>query len=633
MPELLEVEALFANPVFSGAQLSPDGSRIAYLAPHDGRTNIWVRGIDEEPQDAVCVTHDRRRGIRTFRWTSDSRWLLYLQDTDGNEDWHLYRVDPLDPGAGSVDLTPVEPGSRVFAFEDAREHPGSVVVTMNARPLYTEAFLVNVATGTTSLLQGTDDRGTTFVVGAGGELVTVRLADDRKWELLVADASGAPRVVHRAGGPDQPLGIVPTVVGPRAEHLYVGSYEFSDDLQLVRVDVATGERTVAAAVPGHSVCTMGTVSPTQPPTVLLSRRTGDVIAVRFTGDRPVLLPVDPHFAEVLERLETLSDGAVGWVSSDTTEQLWVVTFVHDREHGRTYLYDHRTGESRYLFRAFPDLDPEQLAPTTAVRLAARDGLPLHGFLTLPLDVEPRGLPLVLVVHGGPWCHDMWLYNPPVQFFANRGYAVLQVNFRGSSGYGRMHMVAAIGEFAGAMHDDLIDAVEWAVQEGIADPARLAVYGGSYGGYSALVGVTVTPDHFAAAVDYVGISSLPNFMRTLPDFVKPQMVNSWYAYVGDPEDPDQEAAMLQRSPITMVDKIRTPLLVAQGANDARVVQAESDNLVEALRARGVPVEYVVAQDEGHGFQNPENNHDLYRRIERFFGARLGGRVRTDRSARP
>ncbi|MDD7940347.1 alpha/beta fold hydrolase [Actinomycetospora lutea] len=260
---------------------------------------------------------------------------------------------------------------------------------------------------------------------------------------------------------------------------------------------------------------------------------------------------------------------------------------------------------------------------TPVRFTARDGLPLHAFLTLPVGVRREGLPLVLVVHGGPWAHDTWGYDPEAQFLADRGYAVLHVNFRGSTGYGKRHITAAVGELAGAMHDDLVDAVRWAVAEGVADPDRIGIYGGSYGGYAALVGVTVTPDLFAAAVDYVGISDLANFMRTLPEFARPHLTTNWYRYVGDPADPEQEADMLARSPITMVDRIRTPLLVAQGANDARVVQAESDNIVTSLRRRGVPVEYLVAQDEGHGFANPENQFRLYRAIEHHFAQHLGG----------
>jgi dipeptidyl aminopeptidase/acylaminoacyl peptidase len=278
-----------------------------------------------------------------------------------------------------------------------------------------------------------------------------------------------------------------------------------------------------------------------------------------------------------------------------------------------------------LFRPHPNLDPDVLAPMTPVTIAARDGLDLHSYLTLPVGVDPVELPLVLLVHGGPWSRDVWTYQPDVQMLANRGYAVLQVNFRGSTGYGKAFTKAAIGEFAGKMHDDLIDAVDWAVKQGYADRDRVAIFGGSYGGYAALVGVTFTPDVFAAAIDYVGISSLANFMRTLPNVARPFLATNWHMYVGDPSDPAQEADMLARSPITKVEQIRTPLLVVQGANDSRVVQAESDNLVEALRTRGVEVEYMVKDDEGHGFLNPDNQIDMYRAVERFLAEHLGGRV--------
>ncbi len=260
-----------------------------------------------------------------------------------------------------------------------------------------------------------------------------------------------------------------------------------------------------------------------------------------------------------------------------------------------------------------------------VTITSRDGLALHSYLTLPVGVEPKGLPLVLVVHGGPWYRDSWGFDAGVQMLANRGYAVLQVNFRGSVGYGKAFLRAAIGEFAGKMHDDLIDGVRWAIEQGYADPDRVAILGGSYGGYAALVGVTFTPDVFAAAVDYVGISDLANFMRTLPPIARPHLANNWHAYVGDPDDPEQLADMMARSPITKVDQIRTPLLVIQGANDVRVVQAESDNLVTALRARGVEVDYLVQADEGHGAVNPENVIEMWSAISRFLARQLGGRV--------
>ncbi len=623
--EPIDIETFFSDPAFASASLSPDGTRIAYLAPAHGRRQVWVRGIDEEHADAVCVTHDTRRGITSHYWTDDPRFVLYLQDTDGNEDWHLYRVDLDDPDAPATDLTPMDPGSRVFAVDPETTVPGSVIAWMNPRPLFVDVFRIDVATGATTPLVERTDPTETFLVDRTGRASWFLSQDtDGTYDIAAADpATGSRRTLHRAGGPEHPLGVfvLPTPDGSAA---LIGDYGDGDDLQLVRLDRETGARTVVAAVDGHSLDTLSAASDALPPTVFTDRRTGEVIAARFTGDRPTVVPIDPRFADVQAALEKLSDGVLGWVTSDLSGRRWLATFVDDRDPGSTWLYDHSTGDARLLFRAKPDLDPAGLAPMTPVGFPARDGLPLHGFLTLPAGVEPRNLPLVLLVHGGPWMHDTWGYSKAVQFLAHRGYAVLQVNFRGSTGYGRRHLTAAVGEFAGKMHDDLIDAVDWAVARGHADPERIAIAGGSYGGYAALVGVTVTPERFAAAVDYVGISDLANFLATLPPFVRANMTNNWIAYVGDPDDPAQLADMRARSPITMVEKIRTPLLVAQGANDVRVVQAESDNIVAPLRARGVPVTYLVAQDEGHGFDNPENQIMLFRAIERHLAEHLGGR---------
>jgi dipeptidyl aminopeptidase/acylaminoacyl peptidase len=325
---------------------------------------------------------------------------------------------------------------------------------------------------------------------------------------------------------------------------------------------------------------------------------------------------------VLQALTALSDGDLGTISSDTSGRRWVVSFLHDTDPDATYLYDHATGESRLLFRPHPQLDPAGLAPMTPVTIPSRDGLPLHSYLTLPVGVEPTGLPMVLLVHGGPWFRDRWGYNPRVQLLANRGYAVLQVNMRGSTGYGKSFTRAAVREFAGKMHDDLVDGVEWAVKAGIADPTRVAIFGGSYGGYSALVGATFTPEVFACAIDYCGISDLVNFMENLPEYWRNFLAGSWFRYVGDPSKPEDRADMLARSPITRLDAIRCPLLVIQGAKDARVVQAESDNIVNALRQRGADVEYLLKQDEGHGFVNPENNIEMFEVIERFLARTIG-----------
>ncbi|WP_193564349.1 alpha/beta fold hydrolase [Pseudonocardia sp. EV170527-09] len=633
-PELIGIADFFADPQFANPSISPDGTRIAYLAPHRGRRNIWVRGVDDTHEDAVPVTHDTRRGITTYYWTDDPRWLLYLQDTDGDEDWHLHRVDLDAPDAAAVDLTPLDPGSRVIGVEPHHPVPGAVLVWMNKRPMYIDVFRIDIGTGETVLHHEQETPGDTVLLDRDGEpAFRTVLAEDGTLEIHAIDPdTGDEHLRSRLGGVEYPTGVQPQQVTADGAGLLVGSYQDSDDLRLVRIDRDTGSETVVAAVDGHDLDTSGVMLPdVLPPAVYTSRRTGEVLAARFVGDRPHVEAVDPHFAEVYAALRSLSDGVLATASSDLSETRWVVTFTHDRDPGVTWYHDHSTGESRQLFRSFPHLDPDTMAPMIPVGFPARDGLPLHGYLTLPVGIPPRDLPLVLLVHGGPWTHDSWRFDPEVQFLANRGHAVLQVNFRGSTGHGRRHITAAIGEFARAMHDDLVDAVDWAVAQGYADLDRVGIYGGSYGGYAALVAVALAPDRFAAAVDYVGISDLMRFLRTLPPFGRPYFGNSFYRYIGDPDDPGQEADMLARSPITMVSRIVTPLLVVQGTNDVRVPREQSDTLVDSLRGRDVPVEYLVADDEGHGFTNPENRIRLYRGVERHFAEHLGGRAAAGRQS--
>ncbi|MDJ0336651.1 S9 family peptidase [Cryobacterium sp. PH31-O1] len=626
-PRLIDVEEFFSDPEFANPSISPDGTRIAYLAPAHGRRNVWVRGIDDDHAVAVCVTHDERRGITTYYWGDDSRWLLYLQDSDGNEDWHLHRVDLSRPDEPAVDLTPLPPGSRVFGADPLPSYPGSVLVAMNRRTAAIDLFRIDVATGETTLHhEQTDPTENVLLDQNGSPAFSTRMTVDGTVEFSAIDRrSGERKHLLRMGGAEYPVGVQPQLVTPDGAGLLLGAYGDSDNLRLIRIDRDTGAETIIAAVEGTSLDILGTMAPAVlPPTVFTSRRTGEVIAARFIGDRPHIEVLDESFVEVYAALSKLSDGVLGTVSSDQAERRWIATFIDDRDPASTWLYDHDTGESRVLFRPYPHLEPPHLAPMKAVDFAARDGLPLHGFLTLPVGVAPEDLPLVLLVHGGPWMHDTWGYNPQVQLLANRGYAVLQVNFRGSTGYGRRHTIAAVGEFARTMHTDLIDAIDWSVAQGYADPRRVGIMGGSYGGYAALVGTALSPDRFAAAVDYVGVSDLENFMRSLPPFTRPFMANSWFRYVGDPDDPAAAEDMRSRSPVTMIDRITTPMLVAQGANDARVVQAESDNIVTPLRERGVPVEYILATDEGHGFDNPENQVRLHRAIERHFGVHLRGR---------
>ncbi|ANY09723.1 peptidase [Pseudonocardia sp. HH130630-07] len=611
----LGVEDLFAPPERSAAEISPDGLRIAYLAPWNGRLNVWIRELAGGA--ARCVTADTTRSVQRFEWAGTDR-LLYLQDTGGDENNHVFRVDL---ASGEItDLTPFD-GARVLGIEQPLDRPGTALVHLNARDhALFDLHEIDVASGELTLLAENPGNVGGWMRAADGELLA-HTATETGDTVLSRWNDGAPREITTMSGDDFPAGVAPFQLTPDRTAVWTASYRGTDRTHLVRIDLDTGAETVVDSHPSFDIDPRTQVFPALPSPLIRHRRTGALLGVRYLRERQVIHAVDPGFAEVLTELEALSDGDLGAISSDESGQRWVVSFTHDRDPGVTWFYDHASGERRLLFRPYPHLDPDTLAPTAPVTIPARDGLELPSLLTLPVGVEPRGLPLVLAVHGGPWSQDTWGYAAGVQMLADRGYAVLQVNFRGSIGFGRAHMRAAIGELAGAMHTDLLDGVDWAVEQGYADPDRVAILGGSYGGYAALVGATFTPERFAAVVDYVGVSDLENFMRTQPDFVRPYLASNWYRYAGDPADPAQLAELRARSPIHRVDAIRAPLFVAQGANDPRVVRAESDAIVSALRARGVEVDYLVCEDEGHGFVNPENVLLLWQRIDAFLAEHL------------
>ncbi len=617
---LLAVEDLFGNAERSGAQVSPDGRHLSFLAPEQGRMNIWVQELAGD--EATCMTHDHARGIKSYWWAKDSRHLLYMQDDGGNENWHVFRVDITNPGT-AVDLTP-HAGITCQALEMPSGLPGVAVVTMNLRdPALLEPYAIDITSGHTTLLAENPGHVITWRCDRNGNLFAFGQRPDGAWEVLAHDrADGSFRLLTAYTGADAPYVIDPFQPTPDGSGIWLGSLRGSDKLRLVRLDVATGEERVLDEDPVADISSF-TVADLVAPGLIRSARTGELLGARYFRDRLNIHVLDEEFAPVLETLAALSDGDLMSVSSDAAERWWLASFTRDREPAVTYLYDSEAGEARLLFRSNPKLDPAHLASMQPVTIRTRDGWDMQCYLTLPVGAG-SGLPMVVNVHGGPWFRDCWGFDPRVQFLANRGYAVLQVNFRGSLGFGKAFNRAAIHEFAGKMHDDLIDAVEWAVKQGHADPSRVGIMGGSYGGYAALVGITFTPDVFAAAVDYVGICNLVTFMRSLPVYVR-NVLGGWHEFVGDPDDPEQEKDMLARSPITKIDQVRTPLLVIHGANDPRVSQYEADTVVEALRERKVPVEYMVKDDEGHGFANPENLFDMFGAVERFLGTYLGGRT--------
>ncbi|MBE2998405.1 S9 family peptidase [Nocardiopsis sp. HNM0947] len=630
----IPVEDFFGLPVRSRAVLSPDGTKAAYLAPWRGRLNVFVRDIDSDwsaPDDsdtagARRVTSETRRNIDTFFWSTDGRRLLFLQDSDGDENWHLHRADPYRPGEPTVDLTPYE-GVRLLGTQLPPDRPDTALVPLNKRsPDLVDLYELDLDTG--ELTCAAENPGDVYTWLRSPDRLLSFSVEEGGDHLLSEWEPEGRRPIARFAGIDFPFGPAPAVLSPDGEGLWIGSPENSDRTRPVRVDLTTGEQ---SEVDSHPVFDLDTprpeADPRFPSSLILHSCTGDLLGVRYLGARQEIHALDPHFAEVLPRLAELSDGDLGHVSCDATGQRWVVDFTHDRDPGVTWFYDHNTGQARRLFRPYPHLDPARLAPVTPFTVTARDGLALPCHLTLPVGVEPRGLPTVLLVHGGPWYRDSWCYDPEVQLLADRGYAVLQVDMRGSTGYGKAHTQAAIGEFAGRMHDDLIDALDRVIEQGVTDPDRVAIYGCSYGGYAALVGAAFTPDRFAAAVSYTGMSDLVDLVRSVVPFARRTVENSYLRYIGDPDDPRQEADMLARSPISRVDDITAPVLLVHGANDVRVHRRNSDRIADALRSRGAEVEHLVNESEGHWFTNPDSNIELYRTLERFLARHLGGRSST------
>ncbi len=609
-PPLIPLGHFFDNPERALARLSPDGTRISWLAPREGVLNVWVR--DAAGGEPVPVTDDRDRGIRSYLWSRDSRRILYSQDTGGDENHHLFSIDASGQGRAR-DLTPFG-GVRAGLIAAPRATPGRVLVSMNLRDrsLF-DAYRLTLASGKLELIGRNPGNILGWQADREGRLrAAYAQTPAGDYELLVRDdEAGELRVVAEFANED---GGQPYAFTPDGRRLWVGSARGSDLLRLVELDPSDGSET--------EIDRDGEVDLAGP---MISDLTGELLGAVYLRDRMVLHAFDERLARDWEAVRALHPGDPRITGQDAAESRWIVAFDDDRDPGATFLYDRDTQKAELLYRSRPWLDPETLAPMAPVVITSRDGLALHCYLTLPLDTEPRDLPAVLVVHGGPWSRDAWGYDPQAQMLANRGYAVLQVNYRGSTGFGKRFTHAAEREFSGRMHDDLIDGVEWLVGERIADRARVGIYGGSYGGYAALVGASFTPDVFAAAVSMVGPSSLVTLVRSFPAYWRPLLASTWFRYVGDPDDPEQLADLEARSPLNRVDDITAPLLVIQGANDPRVTKAESDQIVAALRARGVDVEYLVKDDEGHGFVKPENRMEAYAAIERFFAKHLGGRT--------
>ena len=612
MVDLIPRSVLFGNPERTSPQISPDGSALAWIAPRDGVLNLWVApaggesGVDWTA--ARPVTEDTDRGIRSFAWARDGRHVLYVQDVGGDENWRLYDVDP--ETLERRDLTPFE-GIHATIIGTSRRRPAEVLVGINAdNPQLHDVYRLHLASG--ELVKEIENPG--YAGWLADEDLVVRCAvdpqPDGSFNVLVRD-SGADefRFLLAVPAEDATSTDVVSFSGDGRSLLMISSAG-TDTGRLTRVDLATGESTVLAEDPEADVSG-----------ALLDPDTRDPQIVMVLKDRMTYIVLDPSVEEDLKAVRALHAGDPSISGRDEADTTWLIAFNVDAGSVTYFTYDRAAKTGRLLFSARPALASYELAPMEPFSFRARDGLLIHGYLTFPPGLGRSGLSAVVDVHGGPQVRDTWGYNPEAQWLANRGYLCIQVNYRGSTGYGKAFVAAGDREWGGKMHDDLVDAVGYAVSQGWADASKVAIYGGSYGGYAALVGAAFTPDVFCCAVDIVGPSNLKTLLETIPPYWAP-MIAQLYRRVGNPAtDAD---FLWSRSPLSRARDIRIPLLIAQGANDPRVKQAESEQIVAALTEAGIDHEYMLFPDEGHGFAKPENRIKFYTAAERFLAKYLGGR---------
>ena len=595
----------FRNPERVRYRISPDATRLTYLAPYRSRLNVFVRGTGGGP--ARRITNDTSRDIRTYFWKGNDA-VLYLQDRGGDENFSLFAADP---GGGRVRALADSPGVKTEIIDELEDVAGTILIALNRRnPELFDPYRMDVSTGEREMVAENPGDVTEWIADHDGRLRAAIATDGVNKRILYRETEDAPfRTVLTTSFKET---VKPLFFTFDNRNVYALSNLGRDKTAVVLFDIAQGrEMKVLYANPDYDVIGLS-----------YSRKRKVVTAALYVSWKLERHFFDRRTEEMFSRLERdLGDDEIEIADRDREEDLFVVRTYSDRSLGAYYLYDARADTLRKLADVSPWIEEAQMARMRPIAFTSRDGLTIHGYLTLPVGVPPRGLPVVILVHGGPWARDSWGFNPEVQFLANRGYAVLQVNYRGSTGYGRRFWEASFKQWGRAMQDDLTDAALWLVREGIADRHRIAIYGGSYGGYATLAGLAFTPDLYACGVDYVGVSNLITFMKTIPPYWRPYL-EMMHEMVGDPvRDRD---LLIAESPVFHVDRIRAPLLIAQGANDPRVNKNESDQMVEALRRRGVPVDYMVKENEGHGFANEENRFDFYEEMERFLAEHLSPR---------
>jgi dipeptidyl aminopeptidase/acylaminoacyl peptidase len=619
-PPIIDRELFFGDPEIAGAQISPDGAFIAFIKPFKGARNIWVKKTAEPFANAKPITADTKRPIPGYFWSRDGKYILFVQDKAGDENYNVYAVNPADAPAAGQDvpaarnLTDVK-GVRAAIFAIPRTEPDAIYIGLNDRdPAWHDLYKVKISTGERTLIRKNTERITAYVFDLKDQLrLATRSAENGDTEVLRVDADKFTKVyscsVFEACGPIR--------YHKDGERVYFQTNKGSgvDLVSLELFNPTTGKEELVETDPLKRV-DFGNA--------IFSEVSDDLIATSYNDERERLYWKDKAFEADYKNLQKQLPGKeVEFGSSTKDEKLFIVYANADTDPGSTYLYDRTTKKLTLQYQAREKLNRSYLAPMKPVKYPSSDGLEVPAYLTLPKGVEAKNLPAVIVPHGGPWYRDSWGYNAFAQFLANRGYAVLQPNFRGSTGYGKKFIDAANKQWGDKMQDDITWGAKYLIAQGIADPKRVGIMGGSYGGYATLAGVAFTPDMYAAGVSIVGPSNLITLLESIPPYWE-QIRKLFYERMGDPNTPEGKAQLLRQSPLTAAAKIKTPLLVIQGANDPRVNKRESDQIVIALRDRGFPVEYMVAPDEGHGFQRPVNNMAMFALAEKFLAKYLRGR---------
>ncbi|HEX6739246.1 MAG TPA: alpha/beta fold hydrolase [Vicinamibacteria bacterium] len=618
-PPLIDRELFFGNPEIAGAQLSPDGKYVAFLKPWNDTRNIWVKKTEEPYTAAHLITADKKRPIPAFFWTRDSKSVLFIQDKDGDENYNVYAVDPAAAPAAGQEAPPARnitdaKGVRAIIYAVPKTDPDAIYIGLNDRDAaWHDLYKVKISTGERTLLRKNTEKLSGWVFDLEGQLrLATRSADNGDTEILRVDPNGFTKVysctVFENCGPAR------FEKGGKRVYLRTNKGE-ADLVRLVLFDPESGAEELVEQDPMKRVDLGGT---------LFSEATDELIATTYEDERVRIYYRDPSFDADHQRLQAKYPGkdlSLGAMTDD--DNLVFVTANSDTEPGERFIYNRKTHQILPQYKTRERLPRQHLAAMKPIHYPSSDALEIPAFLTLPKGVPAKSLPLIVVPHGGPWARDYWGFNGLAQFLANRGYAVLLPNFRGSTGYGKKFLNAGNKQWGDKMQDDITWGVKHLVAQGVADPKRVGIMGGSYGGYATLAGVAFTPDLYAAAVSIVGPSNLITLLETIPPYWESIRI-TFHERMGDPKTAEGRAQLERQSPLNSAQKIKTPLLVAQGANDPRVKKAESEQIVIALRDRGFPVEYIMAPDEGHGFQRPVNNMSLFAAAEAFFAKHIGGR---------